>query len=161
MKTAKFRVSHLLLGAALLVLVEAILVRTLPFARSAEIVIFLASVIGSAMTLYVSVEAIEEVRSRSHVLAFLSLIVLEFIAFFAFQYAFLLLVQPASFPTLAPDAVSLLLHSTMIFLFNPLYAAGTSFGRGLMLVNTLAALGLVLFILQNAWQLRTPKTVEQ
>ena len=159
MKTAKFRVSHLLLGAAVIVLIEAICVRMVPSFRAQEAVILIASVIGSAMTLYVAVEAIEEVRSRSHVLAFLSLIALEFIAFFAFQYAFLLIIQPGSFLALAPDAVSLLLHSTMIFLFNPLYTAGTSLGRALLLINTLGALGLVLFILQNAWQLRTPKNI--
>ena len=160
MKTAQFKVSHLLVGATVLLIVEAFLMRMAPSFKAKEAIILLAAVIGASMTLYVSVEAIEEVRSRAHVLAFLSLIALEFIVFFSFQYSLLLYIQPASFPTLATDPISMLLHSTMVFLFNPLYNPATSLGRGLLLINTLSALGLVLFILQNAWQLRTPKLLE-
>ncbi len=88
-------------------------------------------------------------------LVLLSVVTLELLIFFAFQYLFLLGVEPTSFPTLLADPVSLGLHSTMIFVFNPLYLPATALGRALLLVNTLGALGLVLFILQNVWQFRS------
>jgi hypothetical protein len=109
------------------------------------------------MNIYVAIEAIEEVKGRLHVLIFLSLVVLEFIIFFSFEYWYLLLIQPASFPVLTTDWLSLLLHSTMVFVFNPIYLPATVAGRALLLINTLGALGLVLFILQNIWQLRLEK----
>jgi hypothetical protein len=106
------------------------------------------------MNIYIAIEAIEEVKSHSHVLVFLSFIVLEFIIFFSFEYWYLLLIQPESFPTLSMDVLSLILHSTMVFVFNPLYLPATVAGRALLIINTLSALGLVLFILQNIWQIR-------
>ena len=160
MKTKKFKLWHLFLGAAGLLLAEAILLRFIPGRHADEALILLCAIFGAVMNLYVSIEAIEEVKSRTHLLAFLSLIVLEFIVFFAFEYRFLLAIQPSSFPTLAADPISLLLHSTMIFIFNPLYLPGTIMGRVFLIVNTFGALGLVLFILQNVWQLRSPRAHE-
>jgi hypothetical protein len=112
------------------------------------------AIVGSALIAYVAMEIIEEVRNMPYMLVLLSGIVIEFIVFFAFQYWYLLLVQPASFPTLATDPTSLLLHSTMVFAFNPLYLPETLAGRALLLVNTLGALGIVLFIFQNVSQIQ-------
>ncbi|HEV7424671.1 MAG TPA: hypothetical protein VGO21_05825 [Candidatus Paceibacterota bacterium] len=153
MQDEKFKLSHLLLGIAGLLIIEAGLIKFFPVIGANEVLILLFAIVGAGMNIYVAVKAIEKVKSRVHVLVFLSLIVLEFIIFFAFEYWFLLLVQPASFPMLTTDVLSLLLHSTMVFVFNPLYLPATAVGRALMLVNTLSALGLVLFILQNIWQL--------
>ncbi len=158
MQTKKFKLHHLFLGIAALLAVEALLMKFFASVGMHEAVILLASIIGSILTLYVSVEAIEEVRNKSHLIVFLSLIVIEFIVLYAFQYGFLLKAATASFPTLSPDALSLLLHSTMVFVFNPLNVPGTSFGRLLLLVNTLSALSLAMFILQNIWQLRSKLT---
>ncbi len=158
MSDKKFKLSHLISGIVLLLAVEAALIHFLPAVAANEIFILIFAVIGAAMNIYVAVKAIEEVKIRLHVIVFLSLIVLEFIVFFAFEYGYLLLVQPASFPTLTMDWLSLLLHSTMIFVFNPLYLPATAVGRALMLVNTLSSLGIAIFILQNIWQLHTNKT---
>ena len=155
MKHKKFKLSHLLLGIVGLLALEAALLYFLPVVGANEILILIFAIIGAGMNIYVAVEAIEEVKSRLHVIVFLSLIVLEFVVFFAFEYWYLLIVQPASFPALNIDLLSLLLHSTMVFVFNPLYLPATVVGRALLLVNTLSALGLVLFILQNIWQLHT------
>ncbi len=62
--------------------------------------------------------------------------------------------QPASYPTLTTDPITLLLHSIMIFVFNPLYIPGTDSGRVLMLINSIGAIVLVLFVLQNIGELR-------
>lgn len=155
MKKKSFKLSHLILGIAGLLTFQAVLLLFLPLVKEKEGIIFLFGIIGAAMNIYVAVEAIEEVESRMHVLAFLFLIVLEFIIFFAFQYWYLLIIQPTSFPTLPSDIFSLLLHSVFVFVFNPLYLPATDAGRSLLLVNTLSSLGLVLFILQNVWQLRS------
>ncbi len=87
-------------------------------------------------------------------LILLCAVLFEFLLFFTFQYMFLLQVDPASFPTLQLEPITLLLHSTMVFAFNPLYMPATLAGRALVLINTFGALGLVLFILQNIWQFR-------
>jgi len=42
----------------------------------------------------------------------------------------------------------------MVFVFNPLYLPGTSAGRVLLLIQTFAALGLVVFVLQNISEFR-------
>jgi hypothetical protein len=154
MNNKKFRLSHLFLGITGLLVVQAALLLLFPLVSTNEELIIVFAILGSGIHIYVALEAIEEVRGRLQMLAFLSIIVLEFITFFSFEYWFLLLVQPASFPTLGPDPLSLFLHSTMVFVFNPLYLPATAVGRVLLLVNTLSALGMVLFILQNIWQLR-------
>lgn len=159
-KNKKFRLSHLFLGIAGLLSIQAILLWLLPVVAANEGFILIFGIFGATINIYVAIEAIKEVKSHLHMLGFLSLIVLEFIIFFAFEYWFLLLVQPESFPMLPTDLLSLLLHSAMVFVFNPLYLPVTLAGRALLLINTLSSLGLVLFILQNIWQLRfqTPET---
>jgi hypothetical protein len=151
----KFKLSHLFMGITGLLLIQAVLLKFLPVVAASEGFIILFGIIGAAMNIYVAIEAIKEVKGHLHMIMFLWLIVLEFIVFFSFEYWFLLLVQPASFPSLNPDVLSVLLHSTMVFVFNPIYLPVTLAGRALLLINTLSALGLVLFILQNIWQLRT------
>jgi hypothetical protein len=106
------------------------------------------------ITIFVATEVIEEVRGSFHMLMLLTAVVMQFVIFFAFQYFFLTAVQPAAFASLPLDAVSLVLHSVMIFVFNPLYVPDTIAGRALLLIETFGALGLVLFVLQNINQFR-------
>ena len=154
MKRQKFKLWHSLLGTAALLLVEGVLVRFWPMPGASEWIILSFALLGSAMNIYIATEVIEEVKNTSYMLSLLFIIVMEFVVFFAFQYWYVLLIQPTSFPTLVSDPTSLLLHSTMIFVFNPLYLPATGAGRALLLINTLTSLGLVLFILQNIWQFR-------
>ncbi len=154
MENKKFKPSHLFLGIAGLLILEDALFRLFPGTVANEGFILAFAVIGTVMNIYVAIKAIEQVKRKLHILMFLSLVALEFIIFFSFEYWYLLMVHPASFPTLTTDVLSILLHSTMVFVFNPLYLPATIAGRALLLINTLGALGLVLFILQNIWQLR-------
>lgn len=154
-RNKKFKLSHLFLGIAGLLIVQGVLMWQLPSVAANETFIVIFGIIGSVMNIYVSVKAIEEVKGHLHMLLFLSFIILEFILFFAVQYWFLMIVQPTSYPTLPLDALSLILHSTMVFVFNPLFLPATTAGRALLLVNTFSSLCIVLFILQNIWQLRT------
>jgi hypothetical protein len=117
-------------------------------------VLFVISVIGSLTTIFVATEVIEEVRGAFRMILLLCAVVLEFVIFFAFQYFFLGTVQPGSFPTLLLNPSSLLLHSIMIFVFNPLYLPATSAGRILLLIQTFAALGLAFFVIQNIGEFR-------
>ena len=158
MNPKKFKPSHLFIGIAILITLEILLIHFLPVVAANEIFILIFALLGSIINIYVSIEAIEEVKGRLKMLGFLSLIVLEFILFFALQYWFLVSVQSTSFPTLPTDPISLILHSTMIFVFNPLFIAETLAGRTLLLIHTLSSLALVLFILQNIWQLRNSRT---
>ena len=160
MKSRKFRLSHLFLGISGLLVIQAILFWFLPAIGKNDMLILIFGIVGAGMNIYVAIEAIEQVKSRLHMLAFLSLIVLEFIIFFSFEYWYLLLVQPTSFPTLSANFLSLLFHSAMIFVFNPLYLPATGAGNALLLINTLGAMGLVLFILQNIGQISPEDTTE-
>ncbi len=148
-----FTLWHSVVGMSLLLIVEGLLLGHLE-PDAAIWLLLLCAAAGTIGNIYVSTEVIQEVRNAWHMLWLLSVIVGEFVLFFAVQYAYLLLIQPASFPTLAASPVPLLLHSLMVFVFNPLYIPATQWGQALLIVNTLGALGLVLFILQNIGQFR-------
>jgi hypothetical protein len=149
----KFEVFHLFFGIVGLLILEGFILQILPVPGVEEMVILTFSIIGAAVNMYVAIQAIEKVDSRLTMLVFLFLIILSFILFFAFEYWYIILVDPASFPTVTADMLSLLLHSTMIFVLNPLYLPGTLAGKALLLINTLSSLGIVIFLLQNIWQL--------
>lgn len=153
----QFRLWHSLAGLAVLLVGELLLLHA---DFHAGVFILAGAALGALYNTYVSMQVIQEVRSARHMLALLSVVVAEFVVFFAFQYKFLLMVEPGSFPTLSSAAVTLLLHSVMVFVFNPLYLPATALGEGLLLINTLAALGLVLFILQNVGQFRHSKALQ-
>ena len=157
MKNKHFTLWHALLGSAALVLLEWFLLYLFAPEALRFFIIFAASAAGAISTIYVSTEVIEEVRSSRHMILMLSVIVAEFVVFFAFEYLFLLNIQPDSFPTLSNDPISLLLHSVMVFVFNPLYLPATRAGQTLLFINTLGAIGLVVFILQNLGQFRSKK----
>ena len=147
----KVKLSHSAAGLITLVLVEFGVLAASP---ALVWLLLVGALLGAAALLYVATEVIEEVRNKVHMLQLLSVVLAEFIIFFAAEYYLLLAVSPQSFPTLSADTVSLLLHSTMIFVFNPLYIPADTLGRALLLINTASALGLVLFIVQNIWQFR-------
>lgn len=87
-------------------------------------------------------------------LLLLSVTTTEFVGFFAFQYWFLLMVNPGSFANMPFTPMSIALNSVMIFVFNPIYLPTNEAGQAMLLINTLGALGLVLFLLQNISQFR-------
>jgi hypothetical protein len=151
MTRQKFEVWHSVAGLIALVFVQVVLVRAVPFAG---LIVLAGALAGALGLLYVSMEVIEEVRSSRHMLVLLSFVLLEFVVFFAGEYGILGLFSSQSFPTLPLDLTSLLLHSVMVFVFNPLYLPADVLGRSLLLIHTGGALGLVLFILQNVWQFR-------
>jgi hypothetical protein len=160
-KREKFEVFHLFFGIVGLLVLEGFLLQFLPLNGREEVIIIPFTLIGTVINMYVAIQAIEKVNSRLSMLMFLFLIILEFITFFAFEYWYMVLLQPASFPTLAPDMLSLLFHSTMVFVFGPIYLPATEAGKALMLINTLSSLGIVIFILQNIWQLHHMRRTEQ
>ncbi|MDB5237170.1 MAG: hypothetical protein JWL88_272 [Parcubacteria group bacterium] len=149
-----FRFWHSVAGTAALVILEFIMSYG-HLSDTAQIGAILAiAIIGSLITIFVATEVIEEVRGAFHMLMLLTAVVGQFVIFYAFQYYFLGVAQPSSFPTLSLDPISLILHSVMAFVFNPLYLPSTPAGRSLLLIETFAALGLVLFVLQNIGQFR-------
>lgn len=148
----KFELWHSLLGGLVLLIVEAGAITLAP--GIGDWIIFAASALGSVAALYVATEVIEEVPSMLRMLELLSVVMGEFVLFFAAQYHFLMRIDPLGFPNLPGDPVSLALHSTMVFVFNPLWLPADTAGRMLLLIHTLAALGLVLFVLQNVAQFR-------
>jgi len=150
----KFTFWHSLMSMLGIAALEAIAI-TLTKGSGWEVwILVLGAAIGSTVNLYVATEVIEEVRNARHMFALLSAVLGEFLIFFALQYAFMLTIDPTSFPTLNLNPVTLLLHSTMVFVFNPLYLPGTLAGQAMLLINSLASVGLVVFILQNLSQLR-------
>ncbi len=123
MTRRKFKLSHSIFGLLFILALEGLLLYLWPANTMALLILGFAAV-GSLVTLYVATEVVEEVRSPSHMVVLLSVIVAEFVLFFACEYWYLILLSPTSFPTLPPDVVSLLLHSMMVFVFNPLYLPG-------------------------------------
>jgi hypothetical protein len=154
MKNNTFKLSHSVLATAVLLLVEAALFYFGAPKSIQEVVVLGVAAIGAVINIYVATEVIEEVKGRTHMFVILTIVMIQFILFFAFEYFFLYLVQPASFPNLTADPVTFVLHSVMVFVFNPLYLPATAAGRSLLLVNTFGALGLALFVLQNISQFR-------
>ncbi|MEO6536891.1 MAG: hypothetical protein ABIT47_04320 [Candidatus Paceibacterota bacterium] len=154
MKTNTFSLWHSVVGTAVLLLIEIAAFHTPSLRNAREILLLSGAIIGTIVTIYVATEVVEEVRGRSHMFTILTVVMLQFIVFFAIEYWFLCTLQPTSFPTMPIDAVTLTLHSVMIFVFNPLYLPGTVAGRALVLINTFGALALVLFVLQNIGELR-------
>jgi hypothetical protein len=153
-KKRTFRLWHSLLGTIALLAIEALLIYFLPGLVLHEAAILVIATIGIMVNVYVSAEVIEEVRGARNMFVLLSYVVAQLVVFFAFEYFFLFTVQPASFPSLTSDPLNLLLHSVMIFVFNPIYLPATDMARALVLINTLGSLVLVLFILQNIGELR-------
>jgi hypothetical protein len=152
--THTFKLSHSLFITVVLIFIELVLSYvSLPVGIGTGIILLVAAV-GALANIYIATEVVEEVRGSRHMLVILSVIMLEFVVFFAFQYWFLQLAQPSSFPTLDNDAVSLVLNSVMVFVFNPLYAPATLAARAMLLIDTFGALGLVLFVLQNITSFR-------
>ncbi len=154
MKQINFKFWHSLLGSVILLLIEWGVLELFSITSGQIGTIFAISIIGSLTTIFVATEIIEEVRGAFRMILLLCAVVLEFVLFFAFQYFFLDIVQPSSFPTLLLNPSSLLLHSIMIFVFNPLYLPSTSAGRILLLIQTFAALGLAFFVIQNIGEFR-------
>jgi hypothetical protein len=154
----RFNLAHSIAGVALLLGLEGAamgLVDVILGTNTAGIFVVIASALaGGLFVILIATEVIEEVRRPLHMLVLLSAVVFEFIIFFAFQYWFLSLIAPGSFHSLEIDPVSLVLHSTAIFSLNPLYLPETTPARALLLINTLEALVLAFFVLQNVWQIR-------
>jgi hypothetical protein len=153
MARKKFKFSHSIVGLLGLLLLQGILVWLWPIEAVAWLILCLSAV-GAMGLLYVATEVVEEIRNANHMIAMLFAVSLEFVIFFACEYGFLIVISPSSFPSLPPDLTSLLLHSTMVFVFNPLYLPATALGRMLLLINTASSMGLVLFVLQNVAQIR-------
>jgi hypothetical protein len=121
--------------------------------RLAIIIIFGA--LSSFGILFLAYEVIRDVEEATHIIIGLISIVFLFVAYFAFQYWFLLLSAPHSFTeTIALNPVNLFFQSTMVFLFNPLMFPVTPSAQLLMLTNAFGGFILVAFILQNIWQFR-------
>lgn len=148
---------HSITATALLLVVEAALIASIRDHTFDQYAVIVLAFLGGAGIIVVAMEAIEEVRNTRHMLVLLSAVVFEFVVFFAFQYWYFSLSSPGTFQGLLLNPVSLLLHSTMIFAFNPLYLSSSVPGQALMLINTLESMALVIFVLQNVWQFRGAK----
>jgi len=148
----KFRLSHSVLGTVVALVAEAVVISLWPTGALGVVVAIAA--LGALGNLYVATEVVEEVRNLRHMMALLCVVLAEFVIFFALQYYFVAHLSPASYPTLDASASGVVLQSLMVFVFNPLYLPADAAGRWLLIINTIASLGLVLFVLQNIWQLR-------
>lgn len=115
--------------------------------------IFIFAAIGACGALYAATKIIEEARGALRTLVLLAAIVAEFVVFFAAEYWHLLLLSPQSFMGLPTDFISLLVHSLMMFVFNPIYLPGNQYGNIMLLVHISSAVLLILFILQNVSQI--------
>jgi hypothetical protein len=147
----RFNISHSVIAIVILLIGEAIFASVIP--SIASWLILLASLLGGGAIVVIATDVVEEVRNSKRMLILLSATVVEFIIFFAFQYHFILHIDPTSFKDLLQEPVSLLLQSTMTFALNPLYLPETVTAKALLLINTIESLVLALFVLQNIWQL--------
>lgn len=150
----KFQLSPALLRTALLLVIESVLLFFFHQHFVAVTLVSLSALAGAVVSLYAATEAIEGVRSIRHMLIFLSVLVTLFVLFFAVQYGLLLTIEPGSFSALTTDPLTLILHSLMVLIFNPLYLPLTAAAKMLLIINTVAAVILIFFLLQNMWQFR-------
>jgi hypothetical protein len=151
MRGKKFNISHSILGIAAILLLQILIVSFIP--ALAGISILAGAIVCGIGIVVIATDVVEEVRESRKMLILLSVTVLEFIVFYAFQYYLILQVEPGSFQNLIQEPVTLLLQSAMVFALNPLYLPINITGKALLLINTLESLALGLFVLQNIWQL--------
>lgn len=147
---------HSIGGVILALALETIILMLIREASLVAGIILAFSIAGAVGIIVVSTEVIREVKNADHMLFLLTAVIAEFILFFTFQYGFFITALPGSFQGLSLDPTSLFLHSTMIFALNPLYMPVNAFAKALLLINTLGSLAIVLFVLQNVWQFRSP-----
>lgn len=157
MTRRRFHLWHSVLMTAALVLIELVFLHVSTL--YAETLLLLVAAVGAAVTIFAATEAIEEVRGRRNLFAMLTLVLIQFVVYFAFEFWLLDLIQPAAFPTLANGPTEYLLSSLMVFVMNPIYLPVTPSGELLLIIETFGAIGLVLFILQNIYQLR-PRSLD-
>ncbi len=158
MKRPRFHLWHSVLTTTVLVGIEFAFVHA-PLMIALAAILVLASV-GAIITILAATEAIEEVRGSRMMYAMLTCVLLQFTVYFACQYRLLALVQPMAFPTLPNGPADYLLASIMAFVLNPLYLPATTVGKSLLIIETLGAVGLVLFVLQNMYQFR-PRSLDK
>jgi hypothetical protein len=120
-----------------------------------HIVIALFGALSSLGILFLAVEVVRDIDEATNMIIGLFSVVVLFVAYFAFQYWFLLITTPDSFSTpVVLNPINLFLQSTMIFLFNPLIIPVTKSAQLLVLTDSFGSFFLVAFILQNIWQFR-------
>jgi hypothetical protein len=124
---------------------------------SVTLMILLIAVAGMVSILILSKEVIYEYSDHVTVLIMFLATIVQFIIFFAFQYWFLLVYSQDSFSGFAMLPVDFLLHSTLIFLFNPMVIPNTETARALMLSNLFGSVIIIIFILQNIWHFKSGK----
>lgn len=118
-------------------------------------IIILFGILSSFGILFLAVEVIRDIEEPTNMIIGLISIVFLFVAYFAFQYWFLLITAPNSFSeVITLNPVNLFFQSTMVFLFNPLMFPVTTSAQLLVLTNAFGGFVLVAFILQNIWQFR-------
>ena len=110
--------------------------------------------VGTFTIIILSTEVVREIRDALNMYILLMATILQFIVFFAFQYWYLSLIAPLSYPGLILSPISLIYQSTMIFVFNPLMSPSGNAAELLVLINILGAIAIVVFVLQNLWQIR-------
>jgi len=158
MRRPRFHLWHSVLTTAALVLVELLFLHA-PLLWAETLLLALA-IIGAAVTIFAATEAIEEVRGSRMLFAVLTFVLAQFVLFFAFEFWLLDTIQPLAFPSLANGPASYLLSSIMAFVLNPLYLPATPSGQLLLIIETIGAVGIVLFVLQNIYQLR-PRSLDR
>lgn len=156
MNRKHFHLWHAILGTALLLIIEGALVWIMSGTNLRIAFVLLFALLGGIVNVLMATDVVEEVKNARHMLMVLSAVLALFIVYFAFQYGFLTAIVPGSFQGLTTNPIDTLLHSTMIFVFNPIYLPTTVAARALLLINTFTSLIVVLFVLQNIWQLRAP-----
>lgn len=152
MSRPRFHLWHSVLGTVVLVLIEiACLQTSTPVALT---VLLVLAAVGAGVTIFASTEAVEEVRGSRALFIMLTLVIIQFVLYFAFEYWLLDMLQPAAYPTLGNGPTDYLLASLMVFVLNPVNLPATAAGQLLLIIETVGAIGVVVFVLQNISQLR-------
>jgi hypothetical protein len=152
MNRPRFHLWHSILTTAVLVLIELAFLHA-PL-RDAETLLLALAIVGATVTIYAATEAIEEVRGSRMLFIVLTFVLTQFVLFFAFEFWVLDTIQPLAFPSLTNGPAAYLLSSLMAFVLNPLYLPATPSGQLLLNLETIGAVGIVLFAVQNIAQLR-------
>ena len=120
-------------------------------------IILLSGFVYTLIFIMYQLEVVSCERNLIKKITTLYIVILSFIIYFAFQYWFLSIVKPNSFIGFPGkfNPIDYIFHSMMVFVFSPMIKPLNSFGQILMIEQVIGTITIIMFVLQNMWNIKT------
>ena len=120
-------------------------------------IILLSGFVYTLTFIVYQLEVISRERDLTKKITTLYIVTSSFVIYFAFQYWFLSIVKPNSFIGSSGkfNPIDYIFHSMMVFVFSPMIKPLNNFGQILMIEQIIGTITIVMFVLQNMWNIKT------